>query len=51
MAALFGRVDESQEDKEDWAQYVERLQHFKWSSVVGHGAQRLQTAEEPRVAR
>ncbi len=28
MAALFGRIDEFDEDKEDWSQYVERLGHF-----------------------
>ena len=28
MAAVFGRIDEFDSKKEDWPQYVERLDHF-----------------------
>ena len=28
MAALFGKVDEFEESKEDWPQYLERLNHY-----------------------
>ena len=28
MAATFGRIDEFEEGKEDWTQYIERLEHF-----------------------
>jgi len=28
MMATFGRIDEFEEGKEDWTQYVERLEHF-----------------------
>jgi len=28
MTATFGRIDEFEEGKEDWIQYVERLEHF-----------------------
>lgn len=40
MAAIFGRIDEFEEDKEDWSQYVERLQHFFEANGVTEDAKK-----------
>ena len=41
MAAVFGRVGEFDEAKEEWPQYVERLGHiFEANCIVEEGEQR-----------
>ena len=34
MAATFGKVEEFDSKKEEWSQYVERLQHFLWPMTL-----------------
>ena len=62
MTATFGHIDEFEEGKEDWIQYVERLEHFfrsqrcehgckeMFHSAICHGSQCIQIAEKPGIA-
>jgi len=40
MTATFGRIDEFEEGKEDWIQYVERLEHFFEANNVSTDAKK-----------
>ena len=40
MTATFGHIDEFEEGKEDWIQYVERLEHFFGANNVSTDAKK-----------